>query len=87
MTKNVFSFSRYAVDIVDGRTYNYACYALTQSEALEAASAAHLAARGNLAFVTEATVKGPCHDSRCTLGENCTMTVERVETNDLGLTN
>jgi len=48
MTKNVFSFSRYAVDIVDGRIYKYACYALTQREALEAASAVHVAARGAL---------------------------------------
>ena len=87
MTNNVFSFSRYAVDIVDGHTYNYACYALTQHGALEAASAVHIAARGSLAFATEATVKGPCHDSNCTLGDNCTMTVERVKTNDLGLTN
>jgi hypothetical protein len=85
--KNVFSFSRYTVDIVDGRIYAYACYALTQHGALEAASAVHIAARGSLAFATEATVKGPCHDSNCTLGDNCTMTVERVKTDDLGLTN
>jgi len=87
MTKNIFSFFLYAVEIVDGRTYNYACYALTQSEALEAASAIHVAARGTLAFATEATVKGPCYDSDCTLGENCTMTVDFVKPDDLGLTN
>jgi len=54
---------------------------------LEAASAVHVAARGSLAFATEATVKGPCHDSNCTLGDNCTMTVDLVKTDDLGLTN
>jgi hypothetical protein len=85
--KNVFSFSLYTVDIVDGRIYTYACCALTQLGALEAASAVHIAARGSFAFATEATVKGPCHDSNCTLGDNCTMTVERVKTDDLGLTN
>jgi hypothetical protein len=47
--KNVFSFSRYTVDIVDGRIYNYACHALTQHGALEAASAVHVAAHGSLA--------------------------------------
>ncbi len=87
MTKNVFSFSLYTVDIVDGRTYNYAGYALTQRDALEAASAVHAAARGSLAFVTEATVKGPCHDRGCALGDNCIMAVERVKTDDLGLMN
>ncbi|GEM_PF-4514096 len=55
-TKN--GLSLYTVDIVDGHTYNYAGYALTQLCALEAASAVHPAARGSLAFATEATVKG-----------------------------
>ena len=85
--KNVFTFSRYSVDILDGRIHTYTCYALTQHGALEAASAVHVAARGSLAFATEATVKGPCDDSDCTLGENCAMTVDFVKTDDLGLTN
>lgn len=87
MTKNIFRFFRYAVEIVDGRTYNYAGYALTQRDALEAASLIHVAARGTLAFATEASVKGPCHDSHCTLGDNCTMTIDFVKTDDLGLMN
>jgi len=80
---NIRTLSRYTVAIVDRRTYNYVCYTSTQQEALEAASAAHLEAREGLACATTATVKGPCHSSECTLGENCTMTIDRVKTEDL----
>lgn len=86
-TKNLLNFALYTIDIVDGCTHTYHFYALNQEHALEAASAVHIAARGKLTSPTRVTVTGPCHNSGCHLGENCSMVIDRVEPDDLGLAN
>jgi hypothetical protein len=85
--KNFLNFAPYTVDIVDGRTYTYHCYALNQEHALDAASAIHIAARGKHTSPSRLIVTGPCHNNDCTLGEKCSMVIDRVEPDDLELAN
>jgi hypothetical protein len=84
-----FKMDFYTVTIdVDGRAYIYPCFCLNHGQALEASSAAHIAACGLLPLPTSIKVDGPCHESGCDCGLPCQLEcVQCTETDDLGLTN